>query len=322
MKSRFGLYLPFIVLAALSVIWSGLWYYNASRTEAVLTDILVKEAANGREWTCPNRHISGFPFRISVSCDAPSFLSKIEGHQGAGSLQGLRVEARVSDPTRAIATLQSPLKLNANGQSLEINWADAHLSLSGSEGKLNDFIFDMNKITVAVQASNSAPILGGAQRVNVNLAQDAADSPLTAPFKLLAKIEGVTFAPLDALSANTQPLNIELQTRATHVPLKPLFDWRKMLDTWREQGGSVSIALFNFDKGAIHLDAKGDLSIDDSHKLSGKLDTHFKGLSQLMAQFGAGGLSAMGSGGALPIVFNNGKLRVGPVPVGGLQPIY
>jgi hypothetical protein len=86
MKNRFGLYLPFIILGTLAAIWSGIWYYAASKTETVIIDTLIKEASQGREWACPNRRVSGFPFRIEVTCDSPTFISKQEDKAGLGNL--------------------------------------------------------------------------------------------------------------------------------------------------------------------------------------------------------------------------------------------
>jgi hypothetical protein len=321
MKNRLGLYLPFIILGTLAAIWSGIWYYAASKTENVIADTLIKEATHGREWTCPNRRVSGFPFRIEVSCDAPTFITKQEGKAGSGNLGGLSVQARIVDPTRAIATLKSPLTFEAQGGTINIAWADAKTSLSGSSNSFNDFSLDMSQVTISIKTPNGENIVAGANRININLAQDASDTPLSAPFKLLTKLEGVTFAPLDALAGNSQPLNLELQLLATHVPLKPNSDWKLALDAWRGAGGNLTIALLDLNKGIIHIDTKGDLMLDDAHKLSGKLSSNFKGLNKLLENMNLNALSGFANN-SVTLNFRNGKIMLGPIPVGNLQALY
>jgi hypothetical protein len=322
MKNRFGLYTPFIIIGGLSAIWSGVWYYAASKTEAVIADTLAKEATHGREWTCPNRRVSGFPFRIEVTCDAPTFVSKQTDKAGSGNLGGLSVQARIVDPTRAIATLKSPLKFEAQGGAINIAWADAKTSLSGSTNSFSDFSLDMSQVTIAIKTPQGENIIAGAKRININLAQDPLDTPLSAPFKLLTKLEGVTFAPIDALAGNAQPLNLETQLRATHVPLKPNPDWRIMLDAWRNAGGKFSIALLDINKGVIHLDAKGDLALDEERKLTGKLSANFKGLNTLLENMNLKSLSSFASNNGMTLNFRNGKILLGPIPVGSLQAVY
>jgi hypothetical protein len=321
MKNRLGLYLPFIILGIVAALWSGVWYYASSRTQTVISDTLIKEASQGREWTCPNRRISGFPFRIEVTCDAPTFVTKQDGKAGSGNLGALSVQARIADPTRAIATLTSPLKFEAQGGSINLNWADAKTSLSGSTNSFGDFSLDMNQVTINIKTPNGETIIAGASRININLAQDAPDAPLSAPFKLLAKLEGVTFAPLDAMAGNAQPLNLELHLRATHVPLKPNPDWKLALNAWREAGGGVSIALLDLNKGVIHIDTKGDLALDDANKITGKLSANFKGLNKLLENMNLNALSGFANN-SVTLNFRNGKIMLGPIPVGDLQAVY
>ena len=331
-KSRLGLYLPFIVLASVAAIWSGIWYYAASKTEVVITETLTREAQSGRQWTCPNRRVSGFPFRIEVNCDAPTFTSKQEGKSGSGTLAGLSVQARVADPTRAIAVLKSPFKLEAENGSITIDWQDARTSLSrtslsSSNNSLGEFSLDISQVNISAKPPNSPPLSGTISRMNINLAQDTdmdkqAASSFSAPFKFLAKLDGIAFAPFDTLSGNAHPLNLELQLRATHVPFKPLASREAALEIWRQAGGSVSLALLELNKGTLHLDAKGDLSLDEEHKPAGKIALNFQGLEKIFAQLGAPGLGAFGSSNKLSLNLKNGKVLLGPIPVSNLQALY
>ncbi len=327
MKSRLGLYLPFTVLASLAAAWSGIWYYAASKTEAVISDTLSREAELGRIWTCPNRHLSGFPFRIEVSCDAPTFALKQAGKTGGGSLAGLTIQARIADPTRAIAVLKSPLKLEAENGSINIDWQEAQTSLSGANNSLGDFVLNMSQVNILVKPPQGSDLTGTVNRININLAQDIDGSKqpydvLSAPFKLLVKLDGIFFASLNSLTANAEPLNVELQLRATKVPFKPVSSREAALDAWRQAGGAISIALLELNKGQLHFDAKGDLNLDDEHKPAGKIALNFQGLEKIFAQFEAPGLAAFSGSSKLSLNLRNGKILVGPIPVSNLQAVY
>jgi hypothetical protein len=81
--SRWKLYLPFVASAVVAVGWSAFWKVAAGMTETGLDDWFVQERAQGREWSCPNRSVGGYPFRLEVRCAAPSFTGRIGAMVGA-----------------------------------------------------------------------------------------------------------------------------------------------------------------------------------------------------------------------------------------------
>ncbi len=319
---RWGLYLPFGALVLICLAWSGFWYYASSRTNSVMDAALVKEARLGRDWTCPGRTVSGFPFRIEVKCDAPSFVSRMEGRDGSGSLAGLRVEARAVDPTRAIATLVGPLMIKTPMMTIEVNWNDAKTLLTAGSATLRDFSLDIQGATLSLVQANQAPVLGGAKRVNLNIAQEGDVIDGAAQFKLLARIDGLTFAPLDALTGNSQPLQIEWQMIASKVPVMIQPDWRLMLDAWRQSGGTAKLVLLDLSKSPARLQGMGDLALDDARRPTGKLEVSFQGLDKLSGRLGLGAVGGMIKNGKLPLILAKGKAYLGPIPFAELLPLY
>ena len=57
-----GLYAPYGVLLLLAVAWTIGWFYMRHRVTAGLDAWLASEARRGREWTCPDRAVGGYPF--------------------------------------------------------------------------------------------------------------------------------------------------------------------------------------------------------------------------------------------------------------------
>jgi hypothetical protein len=69
-KSRFWLYAPFVLLVLIAAGWSGFWFYVQGRVTQTLDNALAREVQAGRTWTCADRSVGGYPFRIEVRCSS------------------------------------------------------------------------------------------------------------------------------------------------------------------------------------------------------------------------------------------------------------
>ena len=320
--SRLGLYLPFGILAIVCLLWSGFWFYASAKTGELMDDAFAREAKAGRDWTCPGRSVSGFPFRIELICDAPTFVSRVEGRAGEGRLGRLLVQARAIDPTRAIATLTGPLVVKTVNAAAELNWNDAKMSLATDTAVINDFSLDVQGLTASVTNGSSQPVLGGAHRVSVAIGQDGPQAPTAADYKIALKVDGLTLAQLDTATANAQPLNLEIQALAAKVPRLPNRDWRVSAEEWRSGNGTLKVILFDLVKGPMRLGLSGDLGIDAAHYPTGRLEASFQGLDAVAGQLGAKSLAGLVRSGRLPMLLSSGKLFVGPLPLANLTPLY
>src|SRR5689334_16162613 len=84
--SRFRIFLPTLVLLVLFGALAGFWAFASWRAGLEIDAWLDREARLGRTWTCPNRTIGGFPFRIEVTCDRPSFSGHAPGRELTGEV--------------------------------------------------------------------------------------------------------------------------------------------------------------------------------------------------------------------------------------------
>ena len=130
------------------------------------------------------------------------------------------------------------------------------------------------------------------------------------------------------------------------------------LETWRQAGGSLDIALLSLAKGARRLQAQGKIALDDEHRPAGQIDIRAAGVEALVGQimgqrFGAekgaliGGLVGKLLGGGSrrqdaetaatpaaagdaalkampPLRLADGRLMLGPFPIPNVQvpPLY
>ena len=107
--SPWRIFLPTGVLLLLFAGLGGFWAYATWRVGQELDTLLAREAAHGRQWDCPNRTIAGFPFRIEVSCDRPTFNGSPGGVSTQGEVARFIAVAQIQSPNHVIMEVDGPL---------------------------------------------------------------------------------------------------------------------------------------------------------------------------------------------------------------------
>ena len=107
-RSRFWLYTPFVLLLLLAIAWSIAWFVIRNRTAEALDGWIAAEARGGRQWTCGDRTIAGYPFRIEIICNS------LDLKRGAITASFGRTEAvaQVYQPRRIITEVAGPLRVS------------------------------------------------------------------------------------------------------------------------------------------------------------------------------------------------------------------
>ena len=95
---------------------------------------LDREARLGRTWTCPNREIGGFPFRIEVNCDLASALLRSNEPPVELKTTGILVAAQIYQPTLLISEFIGPLAIAELGRppTMVANWKLGQSSVRGT----------------------------------------------------------------------------------------------------------------------------------------------------------------------------------------------
>ncbi|MGL4634764.1 MAG: DUF2125 domain-containing protein [Beijerinckiaceae bacterium] len=346
--SRRMLYLPLVGLLLVAVGWSGIWFYGKHRIEQELDSFFIRQAAVGRAWQCPDRSISGYPFRIELRCKQPTFTTDTNtGRPIRGSLGALTVIATTAgalDLAHIIGEFEGPLVAAEAGiGTTTTTWKTARASFRGHAKRLE-------RLSVEVDAPRSTFELQGEQSLTVSADSlafhlregqtpnqpDAYDASL--------KLVKAVIPPLDIVSNSNDPADIELDARVLKLAAFDRRDWRKTVEDWRANGGTVLVEQLKLTKGAPRLEAKGTLKLDDTRRMEGRLEASFVNADALLRQFGIGGgggglLGALLGGGRpqagndpqraervmrLPLVLDNGRVRVGPFAIPGLflRPVF
>lgn len=324
----FGPALTLLLLAAAG--WTGLWFY-ASREAGYRVDAwLEAEAAQGRNWTCPDRRITGYPFALALSCDKPTFAGRAMRQSVSGSVAHVTAELAVWHPRRIALTLEPPFAYaTSDGQaSIEADWANLAIDLDGvpKVGALN---IHGESVKVAGQFGTAGRQGGTAKALDAAFALSPQQQDRTLDFGI--NVAGATIPQVGVLLGQGAPVDIDLSGQLDRADVGAAHSPEEAIDQWRRAGGKVDLAGFRFIRAASKVTASGTLRLDDAHRPQGRLDAQFIGLEPILKRYGiSGGFAAAGSllsslfgspnrapapPGALslPVSFQDGKIGIGPI---------
>lgn len=335
-RSRKGLYIPLVLFGVACALWGGFWFYARSQTVSIMDAWIAREARLGRTWTCPDRSVGGFPFRIELSCVNPTFHTAEPGRAGNGTLSGLAVTARAVDPKQVIAVFASPLKWTATaGDTVEITFGNARASYRGTPSTVDQMSFEFDKPVLTLTTSGGMAHAVSAEATEVHLRRAPGGDVAT---DLVLTAKGVVSPALDVLSGEATPGAIDFRTRFTNFAPAPPRDWRETLENWRRADGEAKIEKLSLTKGPLALNLSGVLRLDELRRPEGDISGTAQGMNALMRAFGidmgggAGGLLGALLGGGRPnapakalpfsLRFDQGRMFIGPVPGPRLRPLY
>lgn len=363
-RRRLWLFVPFALLIALAVIWTGLWFYAASRAETAIAGWRAREAKSGRTYECGTQSISGFPFRIEVRCTEP--VAELRGKNAQVVLKGadLIMLAQIYQPTLLIGEFKSPMTVADPGQppAYVVNWSLGQSSVRGTPRapQRGSLVFDNLK----VQRPGSDAIVLNAKRLELHgrmAAGSATDNPvidfgLRATAASAPELHPIAAAPLDAeISATVRGL-------ADFAP-KP---WPVRFRELQQRGGRIDIVNARVQQGETIAVSSGSLGLTERGNLDGQLTMTVVGLEHVLKQLdleamvsqgrvgsaidkldrllpGLGGIARKNAGPGIlvgldaigkrttlegkpavtvPLRFVDGRVMLGPLPVGRAPPLF
>ncbi len=334
---------PLLSLFILVLGWSVLWGVARQQAGAALDGWIVGEAAHGRIWTCPDRAIDGYPFRIAVACRDVAFRGTVDGAASEGHLAGLTARAWLYEPSAVYLVLDGPMSLRtADGR------ADFTLAWDRFGAKLRGIFSDRRRAEIVGEGfALTRPAAPGATARRIELHAGpalgtTAASPATPADAVDVAVTELAAPLLDGLTGEAAPLEGTFSGTVTRA-YGDLPDFGPAtVERWRRAGGRVEIASLSLAKGPLSLAGAGTLGLDDLHRVAGRLDARFGGFEALAKRFGIS-LGAVQVGGlladllgtkaqapaapagslALPVSFAGGTVSIGPFKTGlRLPPLY
>ena len=331
-RSRFWLYTPFVLLSLVAAAWSVAWTVIRDRATEGLDAWIAAEAKTGRRWTCGDRSVGGYPFRVEVTCASLALRQR----DVTASLGRVHAVAQVYQPRHVIIEIDGPLRLAQGAVTVGGGWRLLEASIRGSAKGLQRASLVAEAPAFQVAGPGIADMAVSSQRFEAHLrpspnageegAYDAAISALQARVPLL-----------DAVLGGPEPADVQVDVTATKMQG---FRGRPMIDEierWREAEGRLGVMLLSVSKGPRRLEAKGELRLDELHRPAGELAISAAGIEELMGKLSGNRLggtllgSLLGEGArqpsatarnlmALPpLRLDNGRVAVGPIAIPNLR---
>ncbi len=112
---------------AVTAAWTGGWFWAKGEVEARMDTVLADLAGRGTPLTCPQRTVSGWPFRIEIGCTAPT-ATLADGSRVAA--ERLVVATVIDDWRLAVATIGGPVTVEAaDGTTARLTFASLRASV-------------------------------------------------------------------------------------------------------------------------------------------------------------------------------------------------
>lgn len=337
-RSRFWLYTPFILLLLVAVAWSIAWFVIRNRSGEMLDRWMATEASQGRQWTCTDRTIAGYPFRIELVCDALTLK------QGAVNASFGRVEAiaQVYQPRLVIAEIGGPLRVTDGRANVEGRWNLLQASIHATQTGFQRLSLAATNPKFTVAGLTPQEITTSGQRLEMHLRPHPARAQEKA-YDAALSVRQASLPFIDALIGGTELTDLNADVTVTQADGLRGRTIAEELERWRVAGGTLDILMLSAAKGSRRMEAKGNLSIDAEHRPTGQLNASAAGLDGLLstitgsrntgALLGAllGQAPSAGRNNAQPqlaplppLRLENGLLALGPfvVPNVKLQPLY
>jgi hypothetical protein len=337
--SRVGLYVPIFAVITLAIGWSIFWYISATITGREIGAWIKREAEDGRNWTCPERSVGGYPFRIEITCNNPSFTGPAAGIPVAGKLGGIHLVAQIYNPKLIVGEADGPFELTLpqEGSQTNVNWKLLQISVRGGPDALQRASLVADEIAFNVAVANGRTFSGRADNLQVHLRRGAEEQHA---YDFAITATNTASPDLDNTTGINAPATLQAHGTVTQADSIGAGTIPQLLERWRTAGGSLVLNNAAIIKGRLNAQGIGTLRIDGTHRLDGRIDITASGLAPVLQRYGIapqvldiggliGGLltgraPAPGTGQLhLALTFDSGQLGLGPIRgLALLPPLY
>lgn len=266
-RGRWLIAAPLMLVLALAVAWSGVWYYAAGRARILVEDWRAGQAKAGRVFTCGTQDVGGYPFRIEVRCNDAGAELRDTQPPVAIKLRQIIVVAQVWDPKLLIAEFTGPLLASDPGQPayLTADWTLAQASIRGTPSQ-------PERASIAVDGlkfDDPTRRIADAQHAELHARVQFGSWPHNPAIDLAAKFIGATAPGLIPLVKEPSDLDVVavlhgLKDLAPQpVPVR--------LREWQAAGGRLEVQSSRFAQGDALATATGTLALTPRGRLDGTL---------------------------------------------------
>ena len=321
----------FGVVTVLLVVCLGVsfvWYRAISAVDEGFDALLTRETTLGRNWTCQDRSLAGFPFRIELSCSKIilSIPQSGEHYQFGRSL----AVAQIYQPDLAIVESDGPMVVALQGMDpVAASWQVARGSIRFRGRDLPERIsIEADGITLTHGENGQPP--ARITRVEMHAVRHAENFEQDRAYDLSLMIRGLSEPALDAVLNRADVMNVTFDAMVTQVLPPARETAQERIETWRKNNGQIQLRTFLIERGDVNLQVSGSASLDPVRRPQFQFDLKVKGLDQIMRATGQkpellgllGGKRAAQGDMAFTLRSKEGQIFLGPLMLGKIPPLY
>jgi len=330
---RWKLFAPVIALGLLALGLVAFWFHASRIAGSTLDAWIERESRLGRVWTCAERSIAGFPFRLEVTCRGASFTNAPDGSPVArGALPRILVVTQIYQRDLLLVEFDGPLRLEGRtpGDVANFDWDTLRASIRGLPGAPQRISVEGKKIKV--DAANRLGPIGdvAVETLEMHLRRDPQRFETERAYDLAIRATGIASAALDRAAGGTGGASLDARLALTRAEPFAGDGFAATAERWRSEGGRLTLSEFRFAKGDRRLEAAGDVGIDAQKRPEGRLELGLTGFNDLLRGLVGNpqtsallGLRAGGQNSVkFPLRAERGMLSIGPLPLFPLPPLY
>lgn len=337
-RSRFWLYLPFILLAVAAVAWSGFWLMVQGRVTEAVDRALAREAQQGRDWACADRAVTGFPFRIELRCSSLVLTSSRWGDAVRVQTGPAVAVGQIYTPDLVILQVTGPLQAKLpQERTLDLGWSRFEASLAHGNGDPQRLSLALTDPSATLTTPGQPPETWKANAFEAHLRRNPTRPMGDQAIDVALSAKGSVLPALDAILGTTEPGDVSLEAVVTQAEAFRGGFNPQTLEAWRTASGQVEVTRLSSTKGPARVEAAGRFLLDETRRPAGQIQASLAGIRQIAGVPVGGLMSGLGGllGGRLsaqlpgaapgltplpPIVVREGRVYLGPIRL-PLQPL-
>ncbi|MCJ2081456.1 DUF2125 domain-containing protein [Methylobacterium sp. J-090] len=278
--SRKGLFVPFILLATLVVLWSAAWFWVRDRAAREMDAWLAAEAAAGRTWTCADRSIAGYPFRIELRCASLAF-ARADSRFTLGPVTAV---VQVYQPRQGILKVAGPFHVEQGDLTGDVTWTALNASFHGASEGFVRASLAVDTLKGTVRGAGQPDIAFDAQHLEAHGRPTPGRFASDGAVDLSLRVAKAGVPLVDPFVGNTSAADIALDATVNRAATLRTGTVARELEAWRQAGGSLDIALLSLAKGDRRVQARGSLGLDAAHRPEGQIDLRAAGVEAIVGQ--------------------------------------
>lgn len=294
-RRRWLLVVPFAIVVALAVAWTGLWFYAAQRAKTELAAWRERETLSGRRQDCASESFAGYPFRLEMRCGGAGF--ELEGKPTLRlKLPLLLAAVQVYDPRLLISEFAGPLEIAESGREANqiVNWTLGQASVRGTPSEVERASLVLDAPTV--RDVGVADIVFKAQRVELHGRRAPGSVPEFPVFETVLRLNGAVAARLHPLAA--KPIDADIATVLHGVADISPQPWPVRLAEWQARAGRIEITKARIGQDDVIAVGAGSLQLTPRGGLDGNLQVTVAGIEKLLKIFDIDRIMSEGQIGA------------------------